>query len=198
MDLLENYPPQVIGVVMNCLSTHDVPRCITALAAPDMAGKDRDWQREHNELRVDQYYFGRQMFLLASLIQYTLPGCPSLYYGDEAGLVGYADPFNRGTYPWGREDEGLVEFFRLLGNMRKDSPVLRRGGFTPLQFDDSFCVYQREFKGKTVAVAVNRTGVYREIPWGRGIPEGAEVLLTVGGTEGTHGLHPRSGIVVSF
>ena len=198
MDLLENYPPQVIGVVMNCLSTHDVPRCITALAAPDMAGKDRDWQREHNELRVDQYYFGRQMFLLASLIQYTLPGCPSLYYGDEAGLVGYADPFNRGTYPWGREDEGLVEFFRLLGNMRKDSPVLRRGGFTPLQFDDSFCVYQREFKGKTVAVAVNRTGVYREIPWGRGIPEGAEVLLTVGGAEGTHGLHPRSGVVVSF
>ena len=48
-----------------------------------------DWQREHNSLTVDQYYFGRQMFLLASLIQYTLPGCPSLYYGDEAGLVGY-------------------------------------------------------------------------------------------------------------
>jgi len=196
MDILENYPPQVVDILMNCLSTHDVPRCITSLAAPDMAGRDRDWQREHNSLTVDQYYFGRQMFLLASLIQYTLPGCPSLYYGDEAGLVGYADPFNRGTYPWGKEDRGLVEYFRILGNLRKKSETLGRGRFQPLWFDDSFCVYQRVLGEEAVVVAVNRSGTYREIPWQRAIPGDAEVLLTVGGTEGTHGLHPRSAIMV--
>ncbi len=198
MDILENYPPPVVGVLMNCLSTHDVPRCITALAAPDMEGRDRDWQREHNTLTPDQYYFGRQMFLLASLIQYTLPGCPSLYYGDEAGLVGYADPFNRGTYPWGKEDQGLVEYFRLLGQMRKGSTVLRQGDFSPLCFNDQLCVYQRRLGNRTVAVAVNRSGERREIPWNRVIPKSARVLMTVGGADGAHALHSHSGIVLAF
>ena len=196
MDILENYPPQVSGILMNCLSTHDVPRCITALAAPDMEGRGRDWQREHNTFTADQYYFGRHMAKLAALIQYTLPGCPSLYYGDEAGLVGYADPFNRGTYPWGHEDQDLVDFFREIGTLRKNSPVLRKGKFIPLCFGDSFCVYQRTLGDETIAVAVNRSGDYQEVPWSRPLPANAEPLLTVGGAEGLHGLHPRSAVVV--
>ena len=71
-----------------------------------------------------------------------------------------------------------------------------RGRFQPLWFDDSFCVYQRVLGEEAVVVAVNRSGTYREIPWQRAIPGDAEVLLTVGGTEGTHGLHPRSAIMV--
>lgn len=196
MDILENYPPQVVGVLMNCLSTHDVPRCITSLAAPVMDGQSRDWQREHNTLTADQYYFGRHMSKLAALIQYTLPGCPSLYYGDEAGLVGYADPFNRGTYPWGHEDQDLLDFFRALGKLRKEHPPVRRGRFIPLCFNDSFCVYQRDLGKETIAVAVNRSGDYQDIPWSRPIPEDPEVLLTVGGVIGTYGLHPRSAIVL--
>ena len=201
MDILENYPTQVSGVLMNCLSTHDVPRCITALAAPDMAGQNRDWQREHNTLTADQYYFGRHMAKLAALIQYTLPGCPSLYYGDEAGLVGYADPFNRGTYPWGHEDMELVEFYRELGALRKNEPIIRKGWFTPLCFNDTFCVYQRYITGKkhtdSVLIAINRGSDFQEIPWGRPLPQlNEEVLLTIGGVEGVHGLHPRSAIVL--
>ena len=42
---------------------------------------------------------------MASFLQFTLPGAPSIYYGDEAGMEGYRDPFNRRTFPWGREDE---------------------------------------------------------------------------------------------
>lgn len=198
MDILENYPPQVAGILMNCLSTHDVPRCITALAAPDMEGRGRDWQREHNTFTADQYYFGRHMAKLAALIQYTLPGCPSLYYGDEAGLVGYADPFNRGTYPWGHEDQDLLAFFQEIGVLRKNSPVLRRGKFVPLCFGDSFCVYQRTLGEETIAIAVNRSGDYQEIPWSRPLPEDAKLLLTVGGAEGLHGLHPRSAVVVQI
>lgn len=200
MDILENYPRQVLGVLMNCLSTHDVPRCITALTAPDMAGKNRDWQRDHNTLTADQYYFGRHMAKLAALIQYTLPGCPSLYYGDEAGLVGYADPFNRGTYPWGHEDEDLLDFYRKLGSLHKEEPVIRRGWFTPLCFNDSFCVYQRYLTGKkeseVVLIAVNRSSDYQEIPWGRPLPADVQELMVIGGAEGIHGLHPRSAIVI--
>lgn len=102
-ELLEHYPRPCWDVMMNLLSSHDVPRAITALGGTPMQHRDRDWQRAHNTLTVAQYYRGRQLFMLGTLMTMTLPGMPCLYYGDEAGLVGYADPFNRGTYPWGRE-----------------------------------------------------------------------------------------------
>jgi hypothetical protein len=57
---------------------------------------------------------------MASFLQYTLPGAPSLYYGDEAGMEGYNDPFNRRTYPWGRENPELLSHHRNLGQLRKD------------------------------------------------------------------------------
>ena len=196
MDLLENYPPQVVGVLMNFLSTHDVPRAITALAAPDMAGHDRDWQREHNTLDANTYYAGRQLFLLASVIQYTLPGCPCLYYGDEAGLVGYADPFNRGTYPWGREDQGLVEFFRILGRLRRNSPALRQGEFVPVAFDRDTCTYLRRLGEDRLLICVNRGSDTREIPWEPRELQNARLLLSAGGVEDGVRLCPRSAAVL--
>ena len=198
MDLLENYPPQVSGILMNCLSTHDVPRALTALAAPEMDGRGRDWQREHNTLDADTYYAGRQLLLLAAVIQYTLPGCPCLYYGDEAGLVGYADPFNRGTYPWGREDTGLVEFFRILGNLRKGSPILRRGEFVPVAFDARGCAYLRRAPQGTILVCVNRGGEDMALPWPREELEEAGILASVGGLLGKTALCPRSAVILAL
>ena len=62
---------------------------------------------------------------MASFLQFTLPGAPTVYYGDEVGMEGYADPFNRRTYPWGREDEELLAHYRRLGQLRRDNPALR-------------------------------------------------------------------------
>lgn len=45
---------------------------------------------------------------LAALVLFTFPGSPMIYYGDEAGMEGFEDPLNRGTYPWGREDRDLL------------------------------------------------------------------------------------------
>ena len=58
---------------------------------------------------------------LAALILYALPGMPCIYYGDEAGLQGCTDPFNRGTYPWGKEDAELLAWYRALGEMRDET-----------------------------------------------------------------------------
>ena len=71
-----------------------------------------------------------------------LPGIPCLYYGDEAGLYGYKDPFNRTCYPWGREDKELIETFRTLGKIRTEYPALSSGGYRAVSFTQdavSFC-----------------------------------------------------------
>ncbi len=71
------------------------------------------------------FWWRRSGFAWPPFLQFTLPGAPTVYYGDEVGLVGYADPFNRGTYPWGREDEELLAHYRRLGQLRRDNPALR-------------------------------------------------------------------------
>lgn len=194
--IMENYPPQVMAVTLNSLSTHDVPRALTAIAAESMDGKDREWQRQHNALSPDAYYAGRQMLLLAAILQFTLPGCPCIYYGDEAGLVGYADPFNRGTYPWGNEDAGLVDFFRLLGGLRKGLPVLRLGGFAPVSFEQSAVTYLREYQGETILISINRNSQGYRIPWDAAELAAGEVLLTAGGILGHDMLYGQSGAII--
>ena len=65
--------------------------------------------------------------LPAAVLQVCIPGVPCLYYGDEAGLSGLSDPFNRGTYPWGNEDRELLEKMRSIFSLRKKCEALRTG-----------------------------------------------------------------------
>ena len=95
--------------------------------------------------------------MLASVIQYMLPGVPCLYYGDEAGLYGYKDPFNRTCYPWGREDPELIQFFRTLGAIRSGCPALSSGSFSAVSFTPEVVSFLRDCGGESYYVAVNRT-----------------------------------------
>ena len=117
LNVLENYPRPVIRSLMNLLGTHDTERVITLLAGERQNGRGREWQAA-THLSPEQRAYGLRRMRLASGILYTLPGVPCIYYGDEAGVEGYRDPFNRGTYPWGREDEELLSWYRQLGQMR--------------------------------------------------------------------------------
>lgn len=154
--ILENYPKPVLDCLMTSLSTHDVERAVTVLAGENAFGRDRSWQAAHHHLSKAAYQRGRQLLMLASLLQYALPGIPCLYYGDEAGLTGYRDPFNRCCYPWGKEDMGLVDFFRLLGQLRTKAAPLTGGSFTLLEAGDSCATLLREGGGQRLYVAVNR------------------------------------------
>mgnify|MGYP000812358275 FL=1 len=86
-----------------------------------------------------------------------LPGVPCLYYGDEAGLYGYKDPFNRTCYPWGREDPELIQFFRTLGAIRSGCPALSSGSFSAVSFTPEVVSFLRDCGGESYYVAVNRT-----------------------------------------
>lgn len=157
MDILEHYPKPVLDVLMNSLSTHDVERAITALVAEPIGSRGRKWQGQNNHLNHERYLFGRRLFRLASVIQYMLPGIPCLYYGDEAGLVGYKDPFNRSCYPWDREDQELLEHFRQLGKIRTQYPTLSSGGFSPVSFTPEIAAFVRYCGARQFYVAVNRS-----------------------------------------
>ena len=85
----------------------------------------------------------------------ALPGVPCIYYGDEAGMEGYYDPFNRRPYPWGREAVDVVEFFSELGKIRKENKVLRNGHIRLFESDDDVLAFERYDSEESVVVVVN-------------------------------------------
>ncbi len=155
MTVLENYPPQVVNVLMNHIGTHDTARAITRLAGESCENRGRQWQSEKS-LTAEEYEKGVKLLKIASLIQYTLPGVPSLYYGDEAGMQGYKDPFNRKCYPWGKENEELLSWYRELGSFRRTHSVFADGEFVPVSEKDGCVAYIRKSKEKEITVIANR------------------------------------------
>ncbi|MBR2418639.1 MAG: hypothetical protein IKB12_08410, partial [Clostridia bacterium] len=97
-----------------------------------------------------------KLLKLASMIQYTLPGVPSLYYGDEAGMEGYKDPFNRFCYPWGRENRELIEFYKALGEMRTGCDCFKEGRYSTRSAMLSCLAFERQGKKDKVLVIINR------------------------------------------
>ena len=164
MSIVENYPPQVVACNMNLLGTHDTPRILTALVDDFDGSREEKAKRRlsRNNLEV-----ARERLLMASFLQYTLPGSPSLYYGDEALMEGYKDPFNRRTYPWGREDFEMLNHFKRLGQLRKEHTPLRLGDIRFFEAEDKHLGFTRAYEGKAVKVYCNRSGDPWDIPAGK-------------------------------
>ena len=164
MSIVENYPPQVVACNMNLLGTHDTARILTALV------DDFDGPREEKakrRLSRNQWDVAHDRLLMASFLQYTLPGMPSLYYGDEAGMEGYKDPFNRRPYPWGREDEEFLAHFRRLGQLRKNEEALRLGDIRFFQAGDKHLGFTRSYGSRTLRIYCNRSADHWDIPAGK-------------------------------
>ena len=164
MSIMENYPPQVAACNMNLLGTHDTPRILTALV-DDFDGSREEKAKRH--LSRNQLPVAVERLQMASFLQYTLPGSPSLYYADEAGMEGYRDPFNRRTYPWGREDPELLAHFRRLGQLRKTCDALRLGDIQFFQAEDRRIGFTRRYGGSVLKIYCNRCGDPWDIPAGK-------------------------------
>jgi glycosidase len=154
-ELYAAYPRCVCHCLMNLLGTHDTQRILNVL------GEDDEGERTNAELSTArmtaaQRELGLRRLRMASALQYTVYGIPSLFYGDEAGMEGHRDPFCRKPYPWGREDEGLLAHYRLLGEMRLKHPALDGGRFRVLTVSDHFLAYERERNGDRLVIAANR------------------------------------------
>ena len=86
---------------------------------------------------------------------FCFPGSPTVYYGDEVGMEGFEDPFNRRTFPWGKEDRELTDWFAALGNLRKKSPALRRGGLCWREGTGAVLAFERVCGDERVLCACN-------------------------------------------
>ena len=155
LTILENYPPQTVHVLMNHIGTHDTVRAITAISGENCEGRDRAWLAEL-KLTKKKRREGISLMKLASAIQFMLPGVPSIYYGDEAGLEGARDPFNRACYPWGGEEKELLEWYRALGKIRRASPCLIDGEFIPVSEAEGCLAFLRRGRGDGKMLIANR------------------------------------------
>jgi len=123
----ERYPAPFYRACLNLLSSHDEVRALSYLSgAPDRAQVAREAQAAFAPSAED-VASGKRRFLLATAIQMVHMGVPCLYYGDEIGLEGMADPFNRRTYPWGAEDEELLSAVKRLTLLRSGSEACKNG-----------------------------------------------------------------------
>ncbi len=153
-DILEDYPIEATNVLMNHLGTHDTARLITKLGTKDYPSSRAE--QATKQLSPEEHALAVKKQKLAAVIQYTLPGVPSLYYGDEAGLEGYGDPFCRGSYPWGTENAELLKFYRWLGKMRRENDVFADGVFYPVVGGLGSIAFMRKRENEEFLVAVNR------------------------------------------
>ncbi len=151
-EVLENYPKTAVDLMMNHIGTHDTARILTRLSQNNDDFSDRAAQSKM-ELSPEKYEFAKKRLKLAALLQYTLPGIPSLYYGDEAGMTGGFDPFCRGYYPWGKEDKELLEFYKTLGNKRAKCKAFEGGDYVPWELPEGIFGFERK-SGKSRALVI--------------------------------------------
>ena len=163
--LRENYPHDAFYSAMNFLGTHDTPRILTMLGA-DQVPQSKD-ERAAFRLSPEQRKKGLALVRLAALILFTFPGSPTVYYGDEAGMEGCEDPFNRGAYPWGHEDKDLKARFSLLGQLRKQRQSLQSGSIQWLRASGSLLAFARELPQERTVTVVNADALSHilTLPW---------------------------------
>lgn len=151
--ILENYPKETIYCLMNSLGTHDTVRIINALSDVRAHG----WSKTHKlgyKLPDSEYEKAKKKLYLASVLQFTLPGIPSIFYGDEAGLQGFDDPINRRPYPWGSEDKEILAHYKKLGRIRRENRAVFSGGFN-MRDENGLVAYERASGDDEILIAVN-------------------------------------------
>ena len=184
--LRENYPPFAFYSAMNALGTHDSLRVLTLLGVgEDKCGQSKG-ERAAYRMTQEERGRGKQLLKLGAAVLFCFPGAPTVYYGDEAGLEGFEDPFNRRTFPWGREDGELTAWFAALGQLRRTSRALRRGTLGWLAGEGGLLAFERSWQRERVLCACNSDTRPQELTlpagkWtvllGEGVPEGGALTL---------------------
>lgn len=154
--ICEHYPAPALHALMNHLGTHDTERILTALEDEPAEGRDRYWQ-SGRRLPKPKYDHGIRLVRLAYAMLFTLPGVPCIYYGDEVGMQGYRDPFNRAYYDWDSTENRIKPLLRQLAKLRKECDAFWEGDFRVTRADGGLLQYRRTGPAETAEIAINRT-----------------------------------------
>lgn len=153
MSIAENYPKEILYCSMNMLGSHDRQRPITLLGGAENVPEEN---RADFRLADIDYDLAKKRLMLAAVLQYAMPGVPVIYYGDEAGVQGHTDPYNRAAFPWGREDEELQHFYEKLGLIYNWHPCLKDGSFEVSAYGSSVLIIERKNEFEHIMAMVNR------------------------------------------
>lgn len=152
MTVLENYPKPVVDCLMNLLSTHDTRRVLTEIS--DIGFDMSKEEKAKFLLSGDDLKRATELEKAAVLLQFTLPGNPCIYYGDEIGMEGYEDPLNRRFFDWSRADCELKGFYGELARLKNENKVLKSGSFRFLKVSESYIKYQRFIGSEAVTAEI--------------------------------------------
>lgn len=182
----EDYPTDVYFSLMNLLDSHDTERLLWTLTPGTETEADKE-----NPTNLQH---GKRMVKLASMIQFFVPGAPTIYYGDEVGVTGDDDPDDRRTYPWGdlggTPDMDLFAHYQSLIALRRQTSALTSGNFRTLLADDAAgsVVLGRKTDSQAAVLLINRSngGQTVAVPVGGFVPSGTSFTgaLAVGTSAG--------------
>ena len=151
---IDHYHENVLNSLMNILSTHDTFRLLSAVGGVDVSGKTKE---EMSKIKIPENKLSdaikRQK--AAALLQFTLPGVPSVYYGDEIGMQGYTDPLNRGYFSWDNVNNDILSFYRKLGTLRSDYDVFAEGKTEIIYDNDGVFAFKRKNENSEIFIALN-------------------------------------------
>lgn len=156
MGIVENYPKQALDVTMNLIGSHDTARALSALSGVDLTGSDKAYRRDFR-MDGETYSLAKKRLLLASTLQFILPGIPSVYYGDERGMQGYEDPLCRRTVDWSDCDSELLSHYKRLGSIRKKYAEILCGE-TYFEYSGDLLILCRKSGKKVVKAVANNSG----------------------------------------
>ncbi len=147
LSIMENYPKEALYTTMNLIGTHDTMRIKTLLGGQHIDNEMSMTEKQNFRLRAKNETLAIKRLRLAAFIQMTFVGVPCIYYGDEIGMQGLADPFNRRPYTWRCADNELLDWYTRLTKLRNSTDCLRTGDFDVLYADGDVFVYSREISG---------------------------------------------------
>jgi len=140
--LYRRYPKWASDCQMNFLGTHDTIRILTALGG-EAEGSHTNAELAHMRMSVEERAIARRRLITAYSLLAAMPGVPCVFYGDEAGLEGYRDPFCRRPFPWGHVDTELLTAYQTIGRIRATEVLLQDGVLQLLQADRELAVFAR-------------------------------------------------------
>ena len=179
---MSKFQRQSLDVAMNELSNHDHSRFLTRTnrTVGRIATKGAKAANENVE---------KCILREAVVMQMTWPGAPTVYYGDEAGMVGWTDPDNRRSYPWGKQDWELIEFHKDMIRIHKKYECFRSGSYKSIVSGSHWLCYGRFNKKLQAVILINnrREALTVDLPvWQIGILENACLKRVIQTTQSTY------------
>lgn len=154
--LRERYPKEAFYAMMNLVASHDTSRILSYLDGID---DDRNQKEVENAFPTykNTSDLAKNLQYLVAFIQMTYPGAPTIYYGDEIGMVGADDPDDRRAMTWGQGNKEIVEWYASMAKMRSEYTALRTGDIKMVSVNDNVLAYTRSDKNASLLVMSNNT-----------------------------------------